>query len=62
MWVNFYIKVLTKFASNHDMKLLLQVEISGDDNISPQKVAEMKAALRELGLDAQVLISASQHA
>ncbi len=56
MWVNFYMKVLTKFASNHDMKLLLQVEISGDDNISPQKVAEMKAALRELGLDDQVLI------
>jgi hypothetical protein len=55
-WVNFYMKVLTKFASNQEMKLLLRVEISGDGSISQQKVEEMKAALRELGLDDDVLV------
>ncbi len=55
-WVNFYMKVLTKLATSHEIKLQLQVEITGTENISPQKVAEMKAALRELGLDDQVLI------
>lgn len=54
-WVNFYMKVLAKFASNHDMKLLLHVEIANAGTISPQKVEEMKAALRELGLDEDVL-------
>jgi hypothetical protein len=54
-WVNFYMKVLAKFASNHDLKLTLQVEISGDSAISKQKIEEMKAALRELGLDDRII-------
>lgn len=53
-WVNFYMKVLTKFAANHDLKLALKVEIGGAAGVSAQKIAEMKAALRELGLDDQV--------
>ena len=55
-WVNFYMKILTKFASNHDLKLSLQVEISGGDGISEQKIEEMKSALRELGLDDDVIV------
>lgn len=53
-WVNFYMKVLTKFASKEEMALTLHVEISADHGISEQKIAEMIAALKELGLDATV--------
>jgi hypothetical protein len=53
-WVNFYMKVLTKFASDHELKLALHVEVAGDSGISPQKVEEMQAALRELGLEDRV--------
>lgn len=56
--VNFYMKALAKFASSHDMKLTLRVEISGKLDISPQKIEEMKAALRELGLNDDVMINA----
>lgn len=55
-WVNFYMKVLTKFTSNRDMKLMLRVEVSSNDSISQQKVEEMKAALRELGLGDDVIV------
>jgi hypothetical protein len=55
-WVNFYMKVLAKFAANQAMKLTLHVEIGGDGPISPQKVAEMRAALRELGLPDEVTV------
>jgi hypothetical protein len=55
-WVNFYMKVLAKFASSHDLQLGLHVEITGNGAISPQKVEEMKAALRELGLDTNVVV------
>jgi hypothetical protein len=53
-WVNFYMKVLTKFASSHKLDLSLHAEISGNTPISPQKIEEMRAALRELGLDDEV--------
>jgi hypothetical protein len=55
-WTNFYLKVLTKFASNHEVAVKLQVTISGGDGISPAKVAEMRAALHELGLEETLLI------
>jgi len=55
--VNFYMKVLAKFAANHELKLNLQVEISSSTSISPQKIEEMKAALRELGLDDNVEVN-----
>lgn len=50
-WMNFYMKVLTRFASDHAIALHLRVEIGKDDGISAQKIAEMQAALRELGLE-----------
>jgi hypothetical protein len=57
-WTNFYMKVLTKFASNQALKLKLTVEIvveaDGEGQLSEQKIEETKIALRELGLDDQV--------
>jgi hypothetical protein len=49
-WMNFYTKVLSKFAATAGMKLTLRVEIAPAEGISPQKVDETKVALRELGL------------
>jgi hypothetical protein len=49
-WMNFYTKVLSKFASTAGLKLTLRVEVAPADGVSPQKVDETKVALRELGL------------
>jgi hypothetical protein len=50
-WMNFYTKVLAKFASGQGLKLKLNVEVKPDGGISKQRLEETKAALRELGLD-----------
>jgi hypothetical protein len=49
-WMNFYTKVLSKFASSAGLKLTLRVEIAPAEGVSRQKVDETKVALRELGL------------
>jgi hypothetical protein len=49
-WMNFYTKVLSKFATTAGLKLTLRVEVAPVEGISPQKVDETKVALRELGL------------
>jgi hypothetical protein len=50
-WMNFYTKVLSKFAGGKGLKLTLSVEVAEEGGISTQKIEETKAALRELGLD-----------
>ena len=49
-WMNFYTKVLSKFASTKGLKLKLSVEVEPEGGISKQKLEETKTALRELGL------------
>ena len=49
-WMNFYTKVLSKFASTPGLKLTLRVEVAPVEGLSTQKVDETKVALRELGL------------
>jgi hypothetical protein len=49
-WMNFYMKVLSRFATDHNMDIELNVKITREDGISSQKIEEMKTALRELGL------------
>jgi hypothetical protein len=49
-WMNFYTKVLSKFATTKGLKLKLSVEVAPEGGISKQKLEETKAALRELGL------------
>jgi len=49
-WMNFYTKVLSKFATQAGLKIGLNVEIAPDGGVSNQKVDEIKVALRELGL------------
>ena len=50
-WMNFYTKVLSKFASARGLKLTVKVEVSPDGGVSRQKLDETKSALRELGLN-----------
>ncbi len=50
-WMNFYTKVLSKFASGKGLKLRLNVEAAPEGGISKQRLEETRAALRELGLD-----------
>ena len=49
--MNFYTKVLSKFAASQGMKLKLSVEVKPEGGVSKQKLDETKAALRELGLN-----------
>lgn len=49
-WMNFYTKVLSKFAANSGLNLTLRVEVAPAEGVSSQKVDETKVALRELGL------------
>ncbi|MFN0181739.1 MAG: ATP-binding protein [Gemmatimonadales bacterium] len=49
-WMNFYTKVLSKFAASVGLKITLRVEVAPAEGVSPQKVEETKVALRELGL------------
>ncbi len=59
-WMNFYTKVLSKFAAGMGLKLTLKVEVGSDAGIPTQKVEEPKVALRELGLDDKVSCESSQ--
>lgn len=53
-WMNFYTKVLSKFAAQSGLKLGLSVEIAPEGGVSLQKLDEMKLALRDLGLEDDV--------
>ena len=53
-WMNFYTKVLSKFASGQGLKLTLSVEVAPEGGISPQKVEETRVALQELGLTSDI--------
>jgi hypothetical protein len=53
-WMNFYTKVLSKFAAQSGLKIGLNVEIAPEEGVSNQKVDEIKVALRELGLSDDV--------
>jgi hypothetical protein len=55
-WMNFYTKVLSKFATQIGLKLTLRVEIAPEGGVSNQKVDEIKVALRELGLSDEVVL------
>jgi hypothetical protein len=53
-WMNFYTKVLSRFAATHGLRLTIGVEVSPPDGLSKQALEETQNALRELGLDDRV--------
>lgn len=48
--MNFYTKVLAKFASANGLKLSLKVRVAPPDSVTQQKMEETQTALRGLGL------------
>ena len=53
-WMNFYTKVLSKFATQNGLTIGLHVQIAPEGGVSNQKLDEIKVALRELGLNDDV--------
>jgi hypothetical protein len=56
-WMNFYTKVLSRFARDAGLRLTVGVEISPEGGVSEQSLEETKVALRELGLKDDVKLS-----
>lgn len=53
-WMNFYTKVLARFAMAQGLKLTLTVEVQPKDGVSKATIEETKVALRELGMTEDV--------
>ena len=49
--MNFYTKVVSKYASADGVSLKVELKVEPNGGISPQKIEETKAALNDLGLD-----------
>ena len=52
--MNFYTQVLSKFASDKNVKLTVKIEVSIEGEVSQQRRDETKVALQELGLNDEV--------
>jgi hypothetical protein len=50
-WMNFYTKVLAKYATAGGLQIRVSFEVRPDGGLSPQRIDEANATLRELGLD-----------
>ena len=53
-WMNFYTKFLTKLGVSSGLTLTVKVDCRPEGGLSPQKMEEVKSALRELGLDDRI--------
>ncbi|WP_373537949.1 ATP-binding protein [Microcoleus sp.] len=53
-WMQFYTKILSKFASDKNVKLTVKIEVSIEGEVSQQRRDETKIALQELGLNDDV--------
>jgi predicted AAA+ superfamily ATPase len=50
-WMNFYTKVLSRFAGASGLKLNIQIEVTPSGGVSKHSIEDTKNALRELGLN-----------
>ncbi len=50
-WMNFYTKVLTRFASSPELKLEVSFEVPIESDQARSKLDETRSGLKELGLD-----------
>ena len=55
-WMNFYTKVVSKFAAGQGVKLNVTFAAKPEGGVSKQKLEETRAAIRELGLDGDVTV------
>ncbi|MER3474802.1 MAG: AAA family ATPase [Armatimonadota bacterium] len=54
-WTNFYMKVLTRFATDPSLRLHIRFEVAPDAGITNTQLEEIQVALQELGLDVEAL-------
>jgi hypothetical protein len=54
-WMNFYMKVLTRFATDPSLRLIIRFEVTPATGISQNELEEIKASLRDLDLDISAL-------
>jgi hypothetical protein len=59
-WTNFYMKVLTRFATDPSLRLRVQFEVSPEIQVLQAQLNEIEIALKELGLDTQALKAESK--
>ena len=50
-WMNFYTRVLSRFVTGTGLKVTVNVEVAPEEGVSKQKADETRTALRELGLN-----------
>jgi hypothetical protein len=50
-WMNFYTKILSRFATEGGLSLRVTFEVEPESGLSNQRLEETRAALRELGLE-----------
>ena len=55
-WMNFYTKVLARFATSGGLNLTLTFEVSPTGGVTKERMQETKVALRELGMDEQLTV------
>ena len=55
-WMNFYTKILSKFAMEKNLKLNLNINVLLENGVSAQAVEEIRQSLRELGLGDDIRI------
>jgi hypothetical protein len=53
-WMNFYTKVLSRFATGGGLKLTVTVDVAPSEGTTSAKIEETKVALRELGLSEDI--------
>lgn len=55
-WMNFYTKVLGRFATKKGLKIKINIEVSEKEGINESMIEDTKAALRELGLNEEITL------
>jgi hypothetical protein len=53
-WMNFYTKVLSRFATGKGLRLCVSFEVKTEGELSKESIEETRTALRELGLSDEV--------
>ncbi len=53
-WMNYYTRILARFATSKGLKISLHVEVAPEAGLTQQQIEEMKTSLRELGLNDDV--------
>ena len=59
-WTQFYMKVLTHFATDPSLRLDVGFEVELEESIARNRLEELKVALRELGLDPDAIRATPQ--